>query len=59
VRRSNSFEEKHDAVLSEAEDAALKALKEIAKGGDSSTAEKNVVRIEAAKLILSIRSDDA
>jgi hypothetical protein len=59
VRRSNSFEETHATALSEAEDAALKALKEITKGAGDATTEKNVVRIEAAKLILSIRSDDA
>jgi hypothetical protein len=60
VKQPNVFEKKHDTLLSDAEAVALEALKEIAAGGNrSSTNEQDVIRMEAAKTILSIRSDDA
>lgn len=57
MRNGNAFEQAHATELKDAEKAALKALKEIAAGKSASDAD--TVRIEAARLILSIRSGDA
>jgi len=60
VKYPNAFEKEHDTLLVKVEAAALKSLKEITEGvSGASTNEKELTRLEAAKVILSIRSDDA
>lgn len=56
MKKPNAFEQAHQTELKDAETVALNALKEIAGGKNISSA--SAIRVEAAKTILSIRSDD-
>lgn len=55
MKKPNAFEQAHAAELKAAETAALKTLKKLVEDADVADA----VRVEAARIILSIRSDDA
>lgn len=55
MARANSFETTHYNALKSCESDALKALQEIVKDKGVDAA----VRVEAARTILKIRSDDA
>lgn len=55
MRKPNAFEQAHGGDLKAAEQAALKTLKKLAENDEVADA----VRVEAARIILSIRSDDA
>jgi len=55
MKKLNAFEQANATELKAAESAALKALKKLV----DNDATADAVRVEAARIILSIRSDDA
>lgn len=57
MSKPNTFEQHHRELLEKAEAAALKALQQITKG-ETVAPTTDAVRIDAAKAILAIRSED-
>ena len=55
--KPNNFEKRHHTLLEEAEAAALTALKTIVNKAEPDSTDS--IKIEAARTILDIRSDDA
>lgn len=59
MSKSNKFESLHGEKLKAAEEAALDALEEIVGGKSTKSPETDAMRVDVAKLILSVRADDA